>query len=166
MFRKPLAALAVLALPLAAAPALAHPPQAAVAAASPAQVEVVAVLEGYLAAVEALDGAAATAFFWPEAQVYEQGGVEGRFADYLAHHLGPELAAFSTFTFADHKVEATVVGDIAYATETYRYRIAFKDAARDPVERRGVATSVLERRDGRWRIVRYHSSSRAPRPAA
>lgn len=165
MTRTLIAALAALALAAEAAPALAHPSQA-VAAATPAKAEVVAVLEGYRRAVEGLDGAAAAAFFWPEAQVFEQGGVEGRFADYLTHHLGPELAAFSAFTFEDHEVEATVVGDIAYATETYRYRIVFKDPARAAVERRGVATSVLERRDGRWRIVRYHSSSRAPRPAA
>ena len=161
MSRKLVLVLAVLAGPLAAPSAHARAAQAA-APAPAAQTEVAAVLEGYRAAVEALDGPAATAFFWPEAQVYEQGGVEGRFSDYLAHHLG----AFSAFSFQDHRVEATVVGDIAYATETYRYRIAFKDAARAPVERRGVATSVLERRDGVWKIIRYHSSSRAPRPAA
>ena len=41
--------------------------------------------------------------------------------------------------------KAVVAGDTAYATETYRFRIAFKDAARAPVERQGVATSMLER---------------------
>lgn len=165
MSPKLLLVLAVLAAPLAPPPAQARPVQAA-APAPAAQTEVVAVLQGYKAAIERLDGAAATPFFWPEARVYEQGGVEGRFPDYLDHHLGPELAAFSAFSFQDHVVEATVVGDVAYATETYRYRITFKDAAREPVERRGVATSVLERRDGVWKIIRYHSSSRAPRPAA
>lgn len=164
MSRMLIAALSLLAVLLVAPPVLAHATPAPQAA-SQAQSEVAAVLEGYRAAVEALDGEAAAQFFWPEAQVYEQGGVEGRFADYLAHHLGPELAAFSAFTFEDRRLETTVAGDLAYATETYRYRIVFKDPTRATVERRGVATSVLERRDGRWRIIRYHSSSRAPRPA-
>ncbi len=162
-------ALTAIALPQIAS---ATPPPAAPAsqttATAPAsdQSEVVNVLQGYKAAIEALDGAAADSFFWPEALVYENGGVEGSFSNYLAHHLGPELHEFTAFTFEGHAAEAVVVGDVAYATETYRYRITFKDAASAPIERRGVATSVLERRDGAWRIIRYHSSSRAPRPAA
>ena len=130
---------------------------------STAEAEVLAVLQDYRASLSALDGARAARAFWPEAQVYEQGGVEGDFAHYLEHHLGPELAAFSAFELNAPVVRAVVTGDAAYATETYRFRIVFKDAARAPVERQGVATSVLTRRDGQWRIVSYHSSSRAPR---
>lgn len=130
------------------------------------QAEVTTVLRGYREAIEALDGDAGAAFFWPDGRVYEQGGVEGTYGDYLAHHLGPELTAFSAFSFNDYDSQITVAGDIAYATETYVYRIVFQDASRQAVERRGVATSVLERRGGVWRIVSYHSSARTPRPAS
>ncbi|WP_066625530.1 YybH family protein [Brevundimonas vesicularis] len=128
------------------------------AAAEPAQA-----LQGYRAAIEALDGRAGAAFFWPEGQVLEQGGVEGSYTNYLSHHLGPELEAFSAFSFSNYDVDLRTVGDIAYATETYSYRISFKDSSRAAIERRGVATSVLERRRGEWRIITYHSSSRTPR---
>lgn len=127
--------------------------------------QVHAVLGGYRLAIEALDGPAAGAHFWPDSAVFEQGGVEGDFATYLAHHLGPEFAEIATFDFRDVEANVVIVGDVAYATETYSYHIAFKEAARAPVERRGVATSVLRRRGGVWRVAIYHSSARAPRPA-
>lgn len=156
-----IAALA-LSLPVGSASALSPVSQAASLA---PQAEVTAVLRSYREAIEALDGDAGSAFFWPDGRVYEQGGVEGTYGDYLAHHLGPELLVFSAFSFNDYASQVTVAGDVAYATETYVYRIAFKDMARPAMERRGVATSVLERRGGVWRIVSYHSSARAPRPA-
>ena len=163
MTRTLMMAVFALGLPAGTASAFSDPPQA-VAPAS--QAEVSQVLRGYREAIETLDGDAGSAFFWPDDRVYEQGGVEGTFGEYLAHHLGPELKAFSAFRFSDYASQVTVAGDVAYATETYVYRITFSDAARPAVERRGVATSVLERRGGVWRIVSYHSSARAPRPAA
>lgn len=123
-----------------------------------------AVLAGYRLAVENRDGAAAERYFWPDSQVFEQGGAEGYFATYLAHHLGPELGEIASFDFDAIATEIEVSGDIAYASEVYTYAIAFVDTARTPVARRGVATSVLLRRDGAWRIAVYHASSRAPRP--
>lgn len=146
--------------------AAAHDPASSAPAARPtAEADVLAVLQGYRASLSALDAPAAARFFWPDSQVFEQGGVEGDFARYLERHLGPELLVFSAFEMIDPSVRIVVAGDTAYATETYRFRIAFKDAARAPVERQGVATSMLERRNGEWRIVSYHSSSRAPRAA-
>ncbi len=124
--------------------------------------EVGAVLGGYRTAIESLDPASASAHFWPDSAVFEQGGVEGDFATYLAHHLGPEFDEIATFDFRNVETDVVVAGDVAYATETYTYHIAFKDGTRASVERRGVATSVLRRREGEWRIVIYHSSARAP----
>ena len=159
------AALAALAAPaMIAVPALAQSTPAL--AQSTAEAKAVAVLDGYRGALEALSASRAESFFWPDAQVFEQGGAEGSISQYLSHHLAPELEEFSSFAFQDHVTKATVVGDVAYATETYRFRIAFKTAGRAPVERRGVATSVLRQRDGEWRIVSYHSSTRVPRPAS
>ena len=162
MTRTLMMAVIALGLPVGSASALSEATQAT---ASAPQAEVTAVLRGYREAIEALDGDAGSAFFWADGRVYEQGGVEGTYGEYLAHHLGPELKVFSAFSFNDYASQVTVSGDVAYATETYVYRIVFKDEARPAIERRGVATSVLELRDGVWRIVSYHSSARAPRPA-
>ena len=142
---------------------------AGAAAAQPSADEaaVEAVLSGYRQAVEARDSEAAARYFWPDSQVFEQGGVEGDFATYLAHHLGPELLEIASFDFDGLETDVEVVGDLAYASEVYTYEITFPQAAaRAPISRRGVATSVLQRRGDAWRIVVYHSSARAPRPPA
>lgn len=120
-----------------------------------------AVLVAYRTALENRDAAAMTALFADDSLVFENGKAEGSFANYMEHHLGPELAGIQSFTFSDPKITVTVHGDMALAHESYGYRIALADGR--VVERTGVATSVLVRRDGRWLIVRYHSSSRAPR---
>lgn len=118
-----------------------------------------AVLKAYKTALEKLDAAPAAKLFTTDAQVFESGGVEGTFADYLAHHIGPELGEFKEFSFRDYKVEVRLEPPLALATETYIYRIVFK-GDRPPIEKRGVTTSVLRKIDGEWKIIRAHSSSR------
>lgn len=49
------------------------------------------------------------------------------------------------------------VGHIAFAYETYSYRIALSDG--HMIERDGVATSVLTHEGDAWKIVRYHCAS-------
>lgn len=167
---------------LLAAPALAHPPSvggapkaesaagrqtmdhsqhAMAMPADTASGDPQAVLAAYRSALESRNAAAMTALFAQDSLVFENGKAEGSFANYMKHHLGPELAAIESFTFSDPTIETMVHGDMALAHESYGYRIALTDGR--VVERTGVATSVLEQRDGRWLIVRYHSSSRAPR---
>lgn len=167
---------------LLASPALAHPPagggapkaesasgmqtmdhsqHAMAKAADTTSGEPQAVLAAYRTALESRDAAAMTALFAKDSLVFENGKAEGSFANYMEHHLGPELADVKSFTFSDPKIAVTVHGDMAMAHESYGYRIALADGR--VVERTGVATSVLVQRDGRWLIVRYHSSSRAPR---
>lgn len=118
-----------------------------------------AVLKGYKTALEKLDAAPAAKLFTPDAQVFESGGVEGTFADYLSHHIGPELGEFKEFSFRDYKVEVRLEPPLALATETYIYKIVFKED-RPAIEKRGVATSVLKKSDGEWKIIRTHNSSR------
>src|SRR3546814_6024426 len=84
-------------------------------------------------------------------------------ADYRDHHIGPELGHFASFKFSDYTVTVRLEGPIALATETYRYTIVLKDKP-EPIERQGVATSVLKKSEGTWKIVSMHSSSRGPKP--
>lgn len=117
------------------------------------------VLKDYKTALEKRDAAPAARLFTAEAQVFESGGVEGTFADYLSHHIGPELAELKEFSFRDYKVEVSLVPPLALATETYIYKIVFK-GDRPPIEKRGLATSVLKKIDGEWKIIQTHNSSR------
>ena len=165
---KNLFALAALAatLPFAAAPAQA---QTAPAAGSADEAAVKMVLTKYQQAIQKLDTAGTTHLFTANCQVFESGGVEGTYRHYAAHHLGPELSEFSAFTFGDYKAAVQVDGPYAFATETYTYTITLKPdpkdkAAKAPIVRHGVATSVLRKNAaGRWQIMSTHSSARAPR---
>ncbi|MBD8524391.1 YybH family protein [Pseudomarimonas arenosa] len=124
-----------------------------------------AVLAAYKSALERRDLAGTEALFADHNVVAESGKLEGSYRDYIEHHIGPELGHFSRFAFSDYVVRVEGVGDVAWATETYRYVIELKDRA-EPIERQGLSTTVLQRLDGEWRIRSMHSSSRAPKPAA
>lgn len=138
-------------------PASAHPQSTDTTAA------VKKVLSDYKTALERLDLSGVDRLFAPENEVIESGKVEGTYADYLAHHIGPELGHFRSFKFSVYEVTVNVQGDIAWTTETYRYTITLKEDGK-VIERQGVATSVLRRTDGQWHILSTHSSSRAPKP--
>ena len=91
-----------------------------------------AVLSQYKAAIEKLDAKGTERLFAADSQIFETGGSEGTYATYLAHHLGPELAAFKAFTFSDYKEKGRFEGPVALATETYRDWF-------EPTERAGCA---------------------------
>ena len=116
------------------------------------------ILGDYRGAIERLDASGTERLFASNSAIFENGGVEGNYANYLAHHLGPELGHFRSFRFSDHQLDLWCDGGVAVATETYSYRI--ERAEGDPIERRGVTTSVLRRVDRDWRIVNMHGSSR------
>ncbi|MFT6541246.1 MAG: ketosteroid isomerase-like protein [Maricaulis maris] len=122
-----------------------------------------AVLSEYKAAIEKLDATGTERLFAADSQIFETGGSEGTYATYLAHHLGPELAAFKSFKFSNYKVSIRFEGPVALATESYRYRIEPKTGA--VAERIGVATSVLTRVGNSWKIVSMHNSGRKPKGA-
>lgn len=143
----------------------AHPapaaPQAATTSADESAVH--AVLARYKSAIERLDAAGTETLFTADSAIFETGGVEGTYANYLAHHLGPELAAFRSFAFSDYAMTVRVEGNFALATETYNYRIETKKG--EIAERKGVATSVLTRTADGWKILSMHNSARKPKGA-
>ena len=119
------------------------------------------VLSQYKSAIERLDAKGTATLFTGDSQVFENGGVEGSYVNYLAKHLGPELGHFKSFKFSDYKVDVRFEGPVALATETYNYRI--ETAKGEIVERRGVATSVLKKVGRQWKILSTHGSSRKPK---
>lgn len=122
------------------------------------------VLSRYKSAIERLDATGTEGLFTADSTVFETGGVEGSYANYLAHHLGPELKEFKSFSFSDYKVAVRFEGPVALATESYRYRIETKKG--EIAERLGVATSALKKVGGQWKIISMHNSGRKPRPAS
>lgn len=138
----------------------------AATAAPPARVSdtnaIKGVLVAYQSAIERLDARGTERLFTSDSLVFETGGSEGTYANYLAHHLTPELGEFKSFKFSNYKVNVRLLGPAAaLATETYSYRIETNKG--EVAERLGVATTVLKKENGRWKIVMAHNSARRPK---
>lgn len=152
---------AITAQPLAAQQPAGRAPATANTAIGAEEQAVRAVLARYKAAIEKLDASGTEQLFTADSTIFETGGVEGSYANYLAHHLGPELHEFKRFAFSDYRVAVRFEGPVALATETYNYRIETKSG--EIAERRGVATSVLKKIGGQWKILSMHNSARKPK---
>lgn len=129
------------------------------AADSPDQSAVKAVLAAYNQALITLDAAMAKDLFTADSAVFESGGVEGTYAHYLEHHIGPELAEFKEFSFREYTVEVRFELPLALTTESYIYRIVLKEDGK-VIEKRAATTSVLKKIAGEWKIIQIHTSSR------
>jgi len=119
--------------------------------------EAVAVEKGDLAALDKI---------WANTEdvtVFESGHANYGWNDYRNTHLAPELKEFKNtkYSFSDMKVK--VEGKTAWAT--FKYSLAAEMGTRK-VESGGLGTAILEKREGKWRIVHWHSSAprRAPAP--
>lgn len=117
------------------------------------------VLKIYNNAVEKLDVTGTDKLFTADSKIYESGSSEGSYVRYMQHHVTPELKEFKSFTYSDYRVEIQVDGNYAFTTKTYNYTIV---VAKDntEVKRKGLATSVLKKVKGEWKIMISHNSSR------
>jgi len=127
--------------------------------------EVVAHMKKYKDALQNLSVDGTMALFSEDSQVFESGGTEGTYANYIEYHIGPELSHFNSFTFSDYNIDVQVDLPYAFATETYVYTIDLKENKeknRKPqiIQKKGVATSILRKDNSTWKIINTHSSSR------
>ncbi len=133
-----------------------------------AKEDVKKVLKEYKNAIENLTAKNTIDLFTKNSAVFESGGLEGTYKNYLEHHLEPELKVFKSFKFTNYKVDVSVDLPYAFSTETYIYTIvvkADKEKKRKErtISRQGVATAVLKNIDGKWKIWKYHTSARSIR---
>ncbi len=117
------------------------------------------VLKQYYSAIQKLDLTGTEKLFTKDSQIFESGGSEGTYDHYLEHHLIPEFKDFTSFKYSDYNVDVIVDGKYAFTTETYTYTLVItKDNSE--IKRKGVATSVLKKIKGEWKIMISHNSSR------
>ena len=124
---------------------------------------VLKVMKTYKDALQNLTTEGTFELFTKDSEVFESGGVEGSYAHYIEHHLGPELGHFKKFEFSDYEIDAEVDLPYAFTTETYIYTIVLNpddEGNSRTIKKKGVATSVLKKIDGLWKIIKTHSSSR------
>jgi uncharacterized protein (TIGR02246 family) len=144
----------------AAQPVLAHPGAEHGTVVESEATAVTNVLAAYKTALERLDASGTEQLFTADSAIFESGGSEGTYSNYLAHHLSPELKEFKSFTFSNYQISVRFEGPLALVTESYTYRIVTKTG--ETAERLGVATSILKKIGGRWKILSMHNSSRRP----
>ena len=94
--------------------------------------------------------------------VFESGHANYGWNDYRNTHLGPELKEFKNTKYAFSDIRVKTSGSLAFAT--FKYTLS-ADMGTRHVDSGGLATAVLEKRGGHWRIVHWHSSAPRRQPA-
>jgi len=121
-------------------------------------------LQGYDAAFVAKDLNKLATFYHPDVTIFEGGGVNRGWIDYRDNHLGPELKDVQNLQFSHTNVVVRMLGtDAAYVSA--EYVIKGQMGERD-VDAGGLATLVLVRDGGAWKIRHSHTSSRRRAAAA
>jgi len=96
--------------------------------------------------------------------IFESGHANYGWVDYRDHHLVPEMGEMKNTTYVFSDIKIHLAGKTAWATLKYTISADMMDNGKPHhVDGGGLGTAVLEKRDGRWRIVHWHSS--APRRA-
>ncbi len=95
--------------------------------------------------------------------VFESGHANYGWTDYRNSHLAPELKEFKNTKYAFSDLKVKVDGKTAWAT--FKYALAAEMGTRN-IQSGGLGTAILEKRDGRWQIVHWHSSAPRRAPAA
>jgi len=131
--------------------------------------EVITNMKKYKDALQNLSTDGTMELFSEDSQVFESGGTEGTYANYIEHHIGPELSHFNSFVFSDYNIDVQLDLPYAFTTETYIYTLDLKpnqekNRKAQVISKKGVATSVLKKIDGSWEILKTHSSSRDYNP--
>jgi uncharacterized protein (TIGR02246 family) len=122
--------------------------------------EIRAFFTAYDAAFNARDIDKLGTMYHPDLTVFEGGGVDRTWASYRDGHLGPELERFQNLEWGHSDLEIHMLGDAA-AYVTANYRIKYTMGERD-VDSMGIATHVLVKEAGAWRIRHSQTASRRP----
>jgi uncharacterized protein (TIGR02246 family) len=131
-------------------------------AARQSDAEVLAFFKTYDAAFNARDIDKLGTLYHPDVTVFEGAGIDRTWATYRDGHLGPELKAFQNLQWAHSNIEVHILGPAA-AYVTADYSIKYRTGERD-VDSGGIATHVLVKENGQWRI-RHSQTAARRRPA-
>ena len=98
--------------------------------------------------------------------VFESGHANYGWKDYRDNHLVPEMTEMKNTKYAFSDMSVHLAGNTAWATMKYTIAADVPDGSKTRhIEGGGLATAILERRDGRWQIIHWHSSAPRRPPA-
>jgi ketosteroid isomerase-like protein len=99
--------------------------------------------------------------------VFESGHANFGWTDYRDNHLVPEMGEMKNTKYGFSDIKIHVAGNTAWATLKYTISADMMDNGKTcHVDGGGLGTAILEKRDGRWQIVHWHSSAPRRAPAA
>lgn len=89
--------------------------------------------------------------------VFESGQINTGWIDYRDHHLKPELKELKEVWYSLSNLHVHPTGTTAWAT--FEYAIS-GTTGKELFQGGGLGTAILEKREGQWRIVHWHSSNK------
>jgi len=89
-------------------------------------------------------------------------GINNGWTDYRDNHLGPELKSFQDLVWSHSNIVVHMLGD-ASAYVTADYAIKYRSGER-AVDSGGIATHVLVKEQGNWKIRHSHTAARRRAP--
>lgn len=126
------------------------------------EASVTAFFKEYDAAFNAKDLAKLATLYHPDVTIFEGSGINRGWVDYRDNHLGPELKMFQNLVWSHSNLVIHPLGDsAAYVTADYSIKYQAADRA---VDSGGIATHVLIKDGGAWKIRHSHTAARR-RPA-
>jgi len=93
--------------------------------------------------------------------IFEGGEVNKGWVDYRDNHIKPELAEIKVVHYTLTEIGTHIEGNTAWAT--FNYHIAGSTEKRT-FDSFGIGTAILQKSDGIWRIVHWHSTKSPKRP--
>lgn len=122
-------------------------------------VAVMSTVESFQAAISRGDSAGAASLIDKNAVVLESGELESR-SEYLAHHLGADIA-FAKAVLSMRRVRSIqLAGSAAWVVSTSVTKGTFRGAA---IDSEGAELIVLRKTAGKWLIAAIHWSSHRKR---
>lgn len=93
--------------------------------------------------------------------VFEGGYVNRGWVDYRDNHLKPEISELKNVKYSLSNIEPHIEGSTGWAI--FEYTISGKTDKGVAFQGQGLGTAILEKQEGKWRIIHWHSSSK-PKP--
>jgi ketosteroid isomerase-like protein len=97
--------------------------------------------------------------------VFESGNAHYGWKNYRDRHLIPAMSSMKNTRVGINETKIHPAGKTAWAT--FKYTISADrpgNGTTRHIDFIGIATALLERRDGRWQIVHWHTSAPASKP--
>ena len=124
--------------------------------------EILAFFKAYDAAFNARDIDKLATMYHADVTIFEGSGINNGWIDYRDNHLGPELKSFQDLAWSHSKIVVHMLGDTsAYVTADYAIKYTSGERV---VDSGGIATHVLVKEQGNWKIRHSHTAARRRAP--